>query len=592
MNQTIKALIVVLVSVAGAASCGYLLYADFTQVNSDVSGLLKAGKVRIALEKVKRKYGESMIWDPISSADHLYWDDAIQTAKDAKVEIALDDGNVITLGESSLVVLERDNNQLSLSLRSGELFLSHDNNENSEHKDEKLKINGVVISKNEDSSLSLKVDKKNDKLVATTTEGDGTGKLITIDKAGKVEEKKLPVLLQSPPPLSHFYSDSRKHDVNFKWQAQKGEFIFQVSKTTSFGNPYYEKELDDLDIEKSFPEGNYYWRVIQAEGKKDLDSEVRKFSITRVAEPEPLAPASKKKFVYKGEIPTIEFRWTEKAKPEKYLFEVATDDDFENIVFTDSTTHNYYRSSHLKEGRLYWRVTSFFPGIKKTSDESSITLKENHQTDPPHLVAPIDEFKVTMDFFEKAQGIPFKWESAFVENHRFVLSDSSSLKNELIAFETEQNDTLITKALPVGTYYWSIGHKNMDGKWVYPEKRRLEVGPLAPLLAAPSLLTPAPNTELDLMDNTLVTWQWKQVQGAKEYKFRLYKIENNKESLVFEDTLDELTKQKNDLPDGDYKWSVSALDEYGRESKVANNNMSVRHGYTLEAPTFEMEEVH
>ena len=80
--------------------------------------------------------------------------------------------------------------------------------------------------------------------------------------------------------------------------------------------------------------------------------------------------------------------------------------------------------------------------------------------------------------------------------------------------------------------------------------------------------------------------------GAKEYHFKLLKVEEGKkEEVVIEDTLKGLAKEKNDLPDGKYRWVISSLDSYGQESKPVAHEFNVTHGKALEAPAFEMSEV-
>jgi predicted phage tail protein len=103
---------------------------------------------------------------------------------------------------------------------------------------------------------------------------------------------------------------------------------------------------------------------------------------------------------------------------------------------------------------------------------------------------------------------------------------------------------------------------------------------------------PAEGAEVDLEKSAQIKWNWESVIGAKEYKFRLYRIDDeNKEELVYEDSLKGNLKERSGLPEGHYKYVVSAVDSFGRESRPTTRNFNVVYGQPLDAPDFEMDGV-
>lgn len=586
-KERLSAALVIFISLGGAAVCGYLLYDEIYLNKSSADGLSQAGLLKEKQQTVKRKLGEEMLWDSIEANDKLYWNDSIQTAQKSEATIHLKDGSEIRLGESSLVVLEREDNKLSLNLKSGQAVI--DASKTADKKSD-IKVNGMTLA--QASNVSLQVDEKKGQLTATATSSDGTGKQITVDKQGHMEEKEVPAVLDSPAPLSHKYIDSGQASVTFTWQAKADKKTFELARDKDFSQVIFHKDTSDNNLRLNLIQGSYFWRVKAPSAKGVLTSEVRSLDVSQMQVPELLPVEPKGKVAFRTDFPTVDFSWKGGAQANKYLFELSASEDFKNPIFKEETPGSHVKTSKLNEGKLFWRVSAIYGDQVKTSQASHFEVTRLKEVQPPDLMFPEKSFSVTFDFFEQSKGIPFRWHAEPNETYKFVLSRTDTLKEEVVSFETTQSDTLVRDNYPAGTYYWSVGHKNLDGEWKFKEVRKIVLGPLVPLLQPPVSLGPSEQAELDLLKNPLVKWRWQQVQGAKEYKFKLFKISSNsKPDLVLEDVLKGNEKQKDDLPDGAYKWIVSSVDDFGRESKPVEHEFSVRHGKTLEATDFEMSEV-
>ncbi|MDZ4675901.1 MAG: FecR domain-containing protein [Oligoflexia bacterium] len=581
--------IVILVSLGGASACGYYLYADIYLNRSTSEGLEIAGVLTEIQQSVKRKFGDNMLWDLVNANEKLYWNDSIQTSEKSQAHIRLDDGSKISLGESSLVVLERNNNKLSLSLKSGQLVV-----DSQASADSQIKINGMDLAAAGKGTMSLQVDAEKGQLTATTMGVDGTGKQITIDKDGTMSEKEIPTILESPAPLSREYIDAAQTAITFTWQAKNNSpRILELAKDKNFKQMVIQKKLTTKKYLTNLKAGSFYWRV-KTEGEKEINvSETRSFEIIQMNTPVLTTPDKNQSMAFRNDMPVVEFSWKGDTNSTKYLFETSDKEDFSNIRFKEETNNLYVRTSKISEGKNFWRVSAIYNEHVKVSNPSFVQVNKLKEALPPELMSPDNNFKLTFDIFQKANGIQFRWKSQVtetVEKFKFVLSRNEKLKDELVSFETTQNETLLKENYPEGIYYWSVGLKNLDGEWKHHEIRKLELGPLVPLLSPPVILGWSDTTELDLLKNPLIKWRWKKVEGAASYKFKLLKM-GSKEEVVLEDTLNGVEKEKTDLPDGKYKWVVSSIDRYGRESEPTAHQFTVYHGKTLEAPDFDMSEV-
>jgi hypothetical protein len=585
-RQGIQNFAVVVISIAGASACGFLLYKDIYINKSSSSGFARAGVVAEKQKNVKRKFGDNMVWDFVEKNETLYWDDSIQTGPKSQVQITLRDGNKITLGESSLVVLEHENNQLSLNLKSGQLFV--DAIKTGDNSSE-IKINGAVVTKKSDQTLSVNIDAVKGEVHATTQGSRQTdSKQILIDNKGQKREVENPVSLVNPAPLQHFYSESDQ-SVLFKWSAKNAvNTSLEISKDSKFLNLEMSIATNVSSAVAKLAPGEYYWRVKTSAGSKETFSESRSFEVVKMQVPEIVRPANKTTVKYQSS-PFLEFSWKEIPSSDYYVFELATDQAFTDLVLKQETTSSSLRTSKLTVGPLYWRVTAAFGPEKRQSAMTSFTLKREIFS-PPALQFPDTGFKVSFDFFDKSKGIPFRWKAENEETYRFIFSREKDLSQELLAFETTRTETLVTDNYPVGTYYWSVGHRDEKGDWKYSEIRTLELGPLVPILQPPKIIS-GNSDEFDLLKDHNLKFSWSKVTGAKEYKFKLMKLKTAGVEVVLEDTTSAQEKDKNDLEDGSYKWFVSSIDHYGRESKPVEHKFKIIHGRPLKAPDFDMSEV-
>lgn len=470
-------ILVLFISLGGAFYCARLLYIDIYINKSTADGLVEAGIIKEKHETVKRKFSENMLWDMVNNQEKLYWYDSIQTAERSQAIIQLLDGNEIKLGASSLVVLEKDNDQLALNLKSGQLFLD------SKEADTKIKVNGVSLKSEQGKTLALNVDTAKGQLTAIQTSADGTGKQIIFKKDGTTEEKELPIALQSPVALFRKNTLLDEEAVTFLWNTKSKKANIEISQDKDFKTLLVNKNTFTTKFDAKLKPGSYFWRVKTEAGQL---SEVRSIDIIKMQEPKLIGPTDKNKVSYRKDIPAVEFTWESVENSNGYLIEVARDHDFTNLIVKEETSQKVFKTSKLTDGPVYWRVSSVYGNDRKPSSISQIEIEKLKEVTPPSLLEPAQQFEVNYDYFEQNKGIPFKWDYVDQTTYKFVLDKNDSFESPLVVIETTEKSALIKQPLQPGTYYWALGYKNLDDTWVYKNVRKIKIGILEAPLEAPA----------------------------------------------------------------------------------------------------------
>ena len=191
-----------------------------------------------------------------------------------------------------------------------------------------------------------------------------------------------------PPTLVAPPNDKKNvdTDVTFIWRESQGamSYLIQVALSDDFTNPIFQKDnVSTTTVNQEFEQGlTYYWRVAAntADGQKKW-SEVWSFT-TREEQTAPvlLSPADKSVNV---SIP-IEFIWSKATGTDYYKFQLATDEEFKELITNkqiDEDTSFVYEN--LEPNTLYyWRVFSVgFDGNEMNKGEFSFTTGDLNSVD-------------------------------------------------------------------------------------------------------------------------------------------------------------------------------------------------------------------
>jgi hypothetical protein len=267
--------IVVFISASGAGMFSYLLYADVYMRHEVLGDREIAGEISEIENSVKRKLSDRFVFDSVEPDDRVYWNDTIQTTNGSKVKILLSDGTKIALGESALIVLEKDQGGLSLKLKSGNLIIEGETNNGA------LTVNGVKVEKDANKSITLNVDKAGE-LTATQTDKNGEQEKLDLEIARKKEEERALAEAKAREeaerskelfapelvfPKAEGKIDLSSDTKTWAWNPSDGavEYRFVLSVSSKAGtHVVYERSVKGTKfrvVDQEFEDGAYIWSL-------------------------------------------------------------------------------------------------------------------------------------------------------------------------------------------------------------------------------------------------------------------------------------------------------------------------------------------
>ncbi len=258
---------------------------DFEAGLLDLEGL--AAVMDSTKRTVKRKPHDGFAWTPVSRGTALFDKDAVQTFKGSSAEIVFDEKNRLTMGESSLIIIQRMEQDVFLNERrslvvvvDGELSGKIVGDGGGDMMVEVSTPSSVakIGSKAGAAEFSIKVNPDKSSTVTVfsgVAELEALGEKIvieanqsaTVEQGGAPREvKKLPqaVAPKTPRHKKRFNYRDLVPQVNFSWNTvtDATDYRIQVARDPGF------KQLivDEVVVQPGFTHGNlrsgeYFWRV-------------------------------------------------------------------------------------------------------------------------------------------------------------------------------------------------------------------------------------------------------------------------------------------------------------------------------------------
>lgn len=267
---------------------------------------------------VKRKAANTISWMRAKSGMNLYSRDAIQTFDNSSALIRFDEENYIDLGENSLVIIKRMNDDPLLREKltrilvfAGELRGKISATSRKRMQMEIRTRNAVtkVMSAQKEKATIFKYKINPDK---TSTVTVIEGQAVIVDKDKKVNINKseaytitpgdAPSQLQEPPgavsPVmpknnASFFFNELPPQVKFVWnkQANADSYTVEVARDAQFNDVISsEKVKSTYLVHGNLKQGIYYWRVRAQNGWVDGDfNEARIFKVVQDDQPPELS---------------------------------------------------------------------------------------------------------------------------------------------------------------------------------------------------------------------------------------------------------------------------------------------------------------
>jgi uncharacterized lipoprotein YddW (UPF0748 family) len=294
--------------------------------------------------------------------------------------------------------------------------------------------------------------------------------------------------------------------------------------------------------------------------------------------------------------PGFQFFWEEAEKAEFYIIEVASDSQFENVVYRRNVTNAHFSSSNItmqEDATYYWRVYTRMPGV---NDEISETRNFQLQEIPrPQVTYPTNE-AVDVELTPVIEWEPFDEEF----NLRIQISTNSLFTGVIFDQDSIEGTSY---ELPSGsiysysTYYLRMQAVNGDSVTAWSDIIRFSTVTFPP--SVPVIIAP---TESETVTGPEVSISVPEDELAKGFTFQLSNSEtfpwNNRIQHSVDAPLNTLVLD--DLNQG--TWYVKARANYGSSSYtdwsevvsfsllITSSDKIADSELTLSAPTFLSDE--
>ncbi len=297
----------------------------------------------------------------------------------------------------------------------------------------------------------------------------------------------VPPRLQSPKPGMLYQIDQPGSQIEIAWKPVKHAqaYLVQIAGDPKFRKILFKRQTDQTKMVFTPPvTGRYHWRVrsLFSQTTRSRHSQTRFFRIMPAA-PKPLAPKPRKQFTIGKD---LHFRWSKIPIANGYLFQIASDRAFENIVFKSYPGRVGISWTPENPGTYYFRVASLdalkYPGRHSIPRSFEVLPK----ADLPALASPVIDTPSSNQVFQPDQqfaesGLPteFRWLGvAGAVAYELELSTSRQFDRDLITNRVMATQIQLT--LPVDrSYYFRVraleSGDNQDRPGDWSELRAFEI---------------------------------------------------------------------------------------------------------------------
>ncbi len=417
---------------------------------------------------------------------------------------------------------------------------------------------------------------------------------------GKIRvEKVLPIQTISPMNGNVFSYRKENPKINFSWSGNDfaTNYKLEISKTADFSSPIITEEafIKNISLD-SLDEGEYFWKVTPFYPLNNIGyaepSDIKSFSIVKNAELKPpilSVPSQNATLTYKDSDFYVSFLWKSDVKVSEYDFKIASDEKFENVIYSSNVngTRIYEDFSKiLSIGNYFWKVS------RNSLEDENLSQSEvrkfsviKYVPENTRLVYPPDNFSVEKS---KIMTTNFSWKlSDEYKNSTtesiFELSSDENFENILVQKSTDKN-SIKNISLEKGKYYWRVGtFDDFENKQIFTNSRILNI---LGELDSPKIIYPSEGKNLVVLKNSFININWTSVEDADFYKVLVYSSQNGND-LVYSKISYENSVQDFQIPfyvgtdPSQFKISLQSFTEQTdemplREGKISSSNFEVR----------------
>ncbi|MEI6090835.1 MAG: T9SS type A sorting domain-containing protein [bacterium] len=330
----------------------------------------------------------------------------------------------------------------------------------------------------------------------------------------------------------------------FAWKrvALAEEYELQIDQTDLFYSAFETNVTGDTTCKSVLTlksNQQYYWRIRSKTHSARSDWRINSF-YTGMEAPFLISPEKGKL----GVPLNAELKWHKKVDATHYSIQVAEDENFTKIVYSQDNHPDTTITSDKLIGlkTYYWRVKAFTP--TNTSGWSEVWIFRTVMG-PPRLIYPKDN---SMDKLLTEQ---FKWRKSAEAQTYFIQVATDTAFSSIFYEGTAGVDTfkVIDNMLPETDYYWHVSSVNTEGTSEYSERWTFRTSFKPVQLQAPA------NEKVNVPLDTKYTWL--EHNGGSQYQIQISKTIDFKTPIVDEKVNNLLEFQTDKLEYyKDYFWRV------------------------------------
>lgn len=596
-NSRAAFIFAVCLCILGAATNFVLFYKNFYRTLSKLNEEPIA-QITFKYKTAERRFLERPVWDRLKKLSYLYNGDTVHTVSGAEATITFIDGNVMLLSESTIAqVFYTEGNAgkktASARLSGGQVTVDSSLSDNGFSLDSAgnvltLESGGKLSATNVSSSDGADAENAANSNsvqilsgVAKVLNSEGVEQAVTEGEVFELEKEEIEVsritLLTPSPNEKIIYHTEGLCEILFNWKAENisssSNLALQIFSDKKMKNLVLETDVSEKDSYQALLSGgNYYWKMTLSNASEQTENEASqgekslsgKFQVMQSLAPVLIAPKQNYLSTYSTKNPSLRFVWSESDFADYYELEIASDNAFENQIYSERVSQTSRTLQTLSEGTYFWRVTPFFrtngEGFASSSETGTFTIEKRIDLSAPALLTPQNESFINLEKdFAKTY---FSWKrdrNAF--EYEFLANDADDFENPKIVLNTDKNFISISSSdsLAEGKWFWRVRMKDSDGnvspysetRSFYAANGNVEIRTIEPSDGFRVAETLVPDTR----------FTWKQ-NLPQDVKTKIYIATDEKmQNLVYSSVVPEFGISGINLKEGEYFWSLGTSED-------------------------------
>jgi hypothetical protein len=471
-----KHILYMILCLAGAAAALYFFWRD---LNLTLEGFQDKplGTVTRKQNIAQRRFTDRTLWDRLRRQSSVYSGNYIRTAELSGAVLSLSGGELVELGEHTLIQLLQTAEGLTVELAEGEL--EADTGNSGLH----LRAAGASLRAEPGSVLRAAAGEGGFEAGLTAgsavfAEGGETTALMSGDTVNLSPAARRAAVLSPPPGAGFLNTSGGAQAITFVWKRigldSNQALRLEIAEDRAFtaGLRRYDSFASAHTVE--LENGRYYWRVYPAEQSSIEGGVSGRMSVINAPPPDLISPAPDEEFRFRTLRPGLRFLWTSREGAESYSIAISSRPDMAGPLYQSQVQDSGGEVSSIvfsgfETGTWYWQIRSEYPrsyeGSPGASRIGSFRIGRVEALNVPVQQVPLQEASLYLE--DKKEEAYFSWkQEKDAASYTFLLSQSEDLSDPLIRQKVQDNYyvyDLKSGNLAPGQYYWGVYQTDSAG---------------------------------------------------------------------------------------------------------------------------------